>query len=116
MRLLPLLFSVSFFACGQEIGDACNSSAECGTGRLCDRASKDGYCTVTPCTVAPNSCPENSFCVEFSNEQTFCMAACEENDDCREGYTCVKHEFDPDDDPETPNAVAISDHSYCQER
>ncbi len=106
MRILRLSLLASacafLFACGQEIGDECNSSAECGTGRTCDRASKDGYCTVTPCTVAPNSCPENSLCVEFENEQTFCMAGCADGDDCRDGYECVDHD--------------ASDHAYCQER
>lgn len=106
MRTLRLSLLLSgcalLLACGQEIGDECNSSAECGTGRLCDRASKDGYCTVTPCTVAPNSCPDNSLCVEFVNEQTFCMAGCSEDDDCRDGYECVEHD--------------ASDHAYCRER
>ncbi len=99
---LTLTAILTLLACGQDIGDACNSSAECGAGRLCDRASKDGYCTITPCSVAPNSCPENSFCVEFMSEQTFCMAACTDNDDCRDGYSCVDHD--------------ASDHAFCQER
>lgn len=85
MRLC-LLFAVLASGCGAEIGDACTNDAECGQGRSCDRASRGGYCTVSPCEG--NSCPEGGVCVEFANEQTFCMAACEGGDDCRPGYVC----------------------------
>ncbi len=79
-----------FFLCGcaTEIGDECTSSAECGSGRICDRASKGGYCTITPCS--PDSCPENSVCVEFENDESYCMGICDGSDDCRGGYTCDK--------------------------
>lgn len=81
------LFLALFAAgCSQEVGDACSSNAECGTGRICDRASRGGYCTVSPCE--PGTCPENSVCVEFENEATYCMALCDTSDDCRGGYTC----------------------------
>ncbi len=79
LLLLPL-------GCSKEIGDECSSSVECGQARLCDRASEGGYCTVTPCE--PGNCPEDSLCVEFENELTYCMALCEGSDDCREGYFC----------------------------
>lgn len=74
--------------CSTEIGDECTSDAECGEGRVCDRASHAGYCTISPC--GPNSCPENSVCVRFANDLTYCMGLCEHNDDCREGYTCIQ--------------------------
>jgi hypothetical protein len=87
---LALLFSsVTLVGCGAEIGDDCSSSAECGQGRFCDRASRGGYCTVTPCIR--NSCPENSVCVEFENEETYCMRVCGSTGDCdRSGYVCDK--------------------------
>ncbi len=112
--LRPLAIALLVLGCGQDIGDDCNSNAECGTGRFCDRASKDGYCTVSPCTVAPNSCPENSICVEFEDAQTFCMYVCESKDDCRDGYDCVEHADPslPEDDPER----LVSDHRYCRSR
>ena len=75
-------------ACSTDIGDECASDAECGRGRLCDRASRAGYCTVSPC--APNSCPENSVCVRFENDQTYCMALCDTSEDCRKGYSCIE--------------------------
>lgn len=61
--------------CGPEIGDECTSDAQCGQGRICDLQSKDGYCTIVNCSE--NSCPDNSVCVEFANEETFCMALCD---------------------------------------
>lgn len=86
VALSALLTLPVLVGCGAEIGDACANDAECGQGRSCDRASRGGYCTVTPCEA--NSCPESSVCVEFVNEQTYCMAACDSNDDCRTGYVC----------------------------
>lgn len=87
-----LLCSLLMLACGcsTEIGDSCSSNAECGRGRVCDRASSGGYCTVSPC--APGTCPENSTCVEFANETTYCMALCDSGEDCRGGYQCVERE------------------------
>ncbi|MEE2787171.1 MAG: hypothetical protein VX589_07510 [Myxococcota bacterium] len=88
MRILMLcMFLMSLMlACSTEVGDACSSDTDCGRGRICDLASRGGYCTVTPCSA--NSCPENSVCVEFENEETFCMALCESTKDCRNGYRC----------------------------
>ena len=83
---LVLLFGVTLAACGAEIGDECSSNADCGQGRICDLSSRGGYCTVTPC--ADESCPEGSACVEFENEESYCMAICSGNDDCRGGYSC----------------------------
>jgi len=80
-------------ACATQIGDDCTSDAECGEGRVCDRTSRAGYCTVSPC--APNSCPENSVCVRFENDVTYCMGLCESNDDCRTGYTCTDDDGAP---------------------
>ncbi|MCK6569871.1 hypothetical protein L6V77_02050 [Myxococcota bacterium] len=80
-------------ACSTEIGDGCTSDAECGEGRVCDRASRAGYCTVSPC--GPNSCPENSICVRFENDVTYCMGVCESHEDCRKGYTCTDDDGAP---------------------
>lgn len=90
LSLLPCLFTGALFAlgCGAEIGDACSNDAECGQGRTCDQSSRGGYCTVTPCEAG--SCPEGGVCIEFVNEQTYCMAACDSGDDCRPGYACVR--------------------------
>ncbi len=88
---LALLLAALFAAlcapsCSPSVGDACVSDAQCGTGRRCDPASYEGYCTVTPCV--PGSCPSESVCVQFEDESTYCMATCERDDDCRDGYVC----------------------------
>ena len=76
--------------CGTDIGDDCTSDAQCGEGRICDRSSRGGYCTVSPC--AENTCPENSVCVRFENDLTYCMALCSSEEDCRPNYTCTDEE------------------------
>src|SRR5829696_1409616 len=99
--------------CAPEIGDDCNTSLDCSQqgDRLCDTKQPGGYCTIFNCE--PDSCPEDeAVCVAFdfvldpmchpgdlpANDtewarfgRTFCMKACEEDDDCRddEGYECA---------------------------
>ncbi len=73
--------------CTPQVGDSCLTSQECGTGALCDTSAPDGYCTVTPC--GPDAaCPEESSCVEFENDQPYCMLRCDSDGDCRDGYKC----------------------------
>jgi hypothetical protein len=86
------LFAASLFAaslitgCGfNDIGDECSTDTQCGTGRICDRTSEGGYCTIPDCEA--DSCPENSVCVEFANEESYCMALCDDGE-CREDYVC----------------------------
>ncbi len=81
-----MLVTMLAAACSPEVGDECGSSQECGTIGLCDTASPGGYCTQTPCET--NSCPIEAVCVEFENEQTYCMKRCSANGDCRSGYIC----------------------------
>ena len=98
--------------CTPEIGDKCTVSTDCSQlgDRLCDATQPDGYCTIFNCE--PDTCPE-SVCVSFDPdldpacreaddsqwarfERTFCMAPCEEDGDCRDGYRCVDLVKDPD--------------------
>lgn len=105
LGLLLLLLA----ACRPQIGDECTASADCSAqgDRLCDTSQPQGYCTIFSCD--PDSCPDDdSVCVGFGLElpqsceapnaanpswprfeRTFCMAPCEEDDDCREGYQCL---------------------------
>ena len=77
---------IIFSACSLNIGDECVSSNQCELGQVCDLSSKDGYCTITPCT--PTSCPNESVCVNFEDKSSYCMALCRSGDDCRHGYVC----------------------------
>jgi hypothetical protein len=106
LLLLALLAALAA-GCKPEIGDDCQISTDCSAAgdRLCDITAPGGYCTVYNCE--PGACPEDeSLCVQFGAERspnpvcsdpqspspyarTFCMAVCEDDDDCREGYVCA---------------------------
>jgi hypothetical protein len=92
--------------CRPDIGDDCVTSIDCSQqgDRLCDTSQPEGYCTVFNCE--PDQCPEEAVCVGFGLEldpvcgqvydpawtrfeRSFCMLACEDSSDCREGYACV---------------------------
>jgi len=92
--------------CKPKIGDDCRIPTDCSAAadRLCDISAPGGYCTVYNCE--PGTCPEDeSLCVEFGAQRspiakcidkqspspyarTFCMATCDDDSDCRSGYTC----------------------------
>jgi hypothetical protein len=100
--------------CKPEIGDDCRLSTDCSAAgdRLCDITAPGGYCTVYNCE--PGTCPEDeSLCVEFGAQRSpieacvdkqspspyaraFCMATCEEDSDCRDGYVCIDLRKDND--------------------
>lgn len=93
--------------CKPKIGDDCRLSTDCSAAgdRLCDITAPSGYCTVYNCE--PGTCPEDeSLCIEFGAQRSpvsacldkqspspygraFCMATCESDSDCRDGYTCA---------------------------
>lgn len=75
-------------ACATQIGDECDYDTECPAGAYCDSTMPGGMCTESPCR--PGECPSESVCVEFDNGQSYCMASCESDGDCRDGYVCVK--------------------------
>jgi hypothetical protein len=107
LALAGLLLVLS--ACRPQIGDECDSSVDCSAqgDRLCDTSQPQGYCTIFSCE--PDNCPnDDSVCVGFGLdlppscdapnaanpswprfERTFCMAPCEVDDDCRDGYQCL---------------------------
>ncbi|MGK4001235.1 hypothetical protein WMF31_01320 [Sorangium sp. So ce1036] len=107
--LLVFLGAASLLAgCGPQIGDACASSLDCvqqEQALFCDSTQPGGYCTVFNCE--PDSCVGSSVCVAFNPVldqacgelenvrwprfgRTFCMATCDDDDDCRGGYSCVE--------------------------
>jgi hypothetical protein len=94
-------------ACTPEIGDKCQVSTDCSIqgDRLCDISQPEGYCTQLNCNG--NSCPDEAACVLFGSAvpgcgfddrsgpggsriaRSFCMAMCQSNSDCRDGYVCA---------------------------
>lgn len=94
-------------ACTPKIGDSCKVSTDCSSrgDRLCDTSQPGGYCTLLDCRGG--SCADESSCVLFGSAvpgcgfddrsgsygsrvaRSFCMAKCESDGDCRDGYVCA---------------------------
>jgi hypothetical protein len=105
--LLLVALTAAAVGCKPQIGDECQLSTDCSAAddRLCDITAPGGYCTIYNCE--PGSCPEDeALCVEFGAQRSpvaacesrqipspyaraFCMAVCDSDSDCRDGYTCV---------------------------
>ena len=85
---LALLCGLLAPGCTSQVGDTSQSSQECNTqdGAICDVSVPAGYCTVSPCV--PNGCPEESVCVRFDEETSYCMKVCLSNQECREDHEC----------------------------
>lgn len=113
-RLDASRFALAAFAallilggCTPKIGRECSNSLDCSQqgDRLCDNTQPGGYCTIFNCE--PDKCPEgDGVCVSFLSqidpacgatddaswgrfERTYCMAGCESDTDCRDGYECA---------------------------
>ncbi|HAN31077.1 MAG TPA: hypothetical protein DCQ06_05715 [Myxococcales bacterium] len=86
LGLLITLISVSA-GCGKSVGDSCSNNSACGAGLICDLSVKDGYCTRSPCRKG--ECPEESVCVDFGVEASWCMRRCDNGQGCRSGLSCV---------------------------
>lgn len=107
-----LVLAVGLVGCGPEIGDECETAADCSQTdeRLCDTSQPGGYCTIFNCEPAGANpvakCPDESACVAFAVEpspvegcanalgstpytKSFCLKECENGSDCRSGYDCV---------------------------
>lgn len=102
-------FAMALAACTPKIGDDCKLSTDCSlsssSNRLCDTSQPGGYCTEFNCTG--NGCGDDAACTLFEaalpgcgyddrngssgarTARAFCVATCESNGDCRDGYTCV---------------------------
>lgn len=87
LTLAFLLATLVAASCGTAIGDNCSDDSDCPTIGYCDRAMPGGYCTLENCRE--DDCPDGSVCVEFDNQERFCMAQCDGDGDCRDGYSCI---------------------------
>jgi hypothetical protein len=97
MRARTLVLLAALLAapsCKKVIGDSCSQSTDCSLqgDRVCDLTQRDGYCTIDSCD--PGTCPDNAVCVAFNANarrltRRFCMAPCDRDSDCRDGYRCV---------------------------
>lgn len=122
-----MALAVAALGCQPNIGDDCRNHSECAYSgnRICEPNFPGGYCTIFNCE--PGTCPDEAVCVAYGSvpsprpecadptnrrlQRTFCMAKCEERDDCRsdEGYDCV----DLADENQNPwGAVVVERGSY----
>jgi hypothetical protein len=107
------LVALALVGCRPSIGDRCTLSTDCSAqgDRPCDTAQPGGYCTALNCT--DDSCPDHAVCVLFGASvpgcaysdysspgrfgQSFCMAHCNGDSDCRQGdgYVCANPRSNP---------------------
>jgi hypothetical protein len=90
--ILAVLLAV--FACAEKgdepIGAACEEKEDCDSS-LCFQQERwgestgwtGGYCS----DECSGSCERGAECVEIG-EDSYCMASCEQDSDCRNGYVC----------------------------
>jgi hypothetical protein len=112
--VLASCLSFAAFGCEPKIGDACTVGTECNAAvadRICLTEGANqfpgGYCTSFNC--GPTSCPDEALCVAYRSEiandvecgqsgqsqrlkRSYCMLACDDGGDCRDGYACVSVE------------------------
>jgi len=88
--ILTLLLSLFLFSCSTTVGDSCQDEADCDQGLVCDVEFPGGYCLKQNCNIYNSeSCPDSAQCTYFAEtEMTYCLAKCNENDDCRTNYEC----------------------------
>jgi hypothetical protein len=103
-RKLALAALLFLAGCTPKIGDKCVLSTDCATAgdRLCDTSQPGGYCTIFNCSG--DHCPDKAACVMFEGAvpgcaytdrgvprtgRSFCIAQCQSNSDCRDGYICA---------------------------
>ena len=109
MRLLLAALVLSFAAlqaCTAIVGDACTTQTDCGRTMFCEQSLPDGYCTLKDCL--DTGCPSEGICISFDADTSWCMAICDADGDCRDGYRSVKdfgkHGFCNDIRGTTPDA------------
>ena len=69
------------------VGGACATNADCeGIPAYCIDQWPGGYCIYGDCAA----CPEGAACVR-DRDFSACMATCQSNTDCRDGYICINY-------------------------
>ena len=73
-----------------DVGDACTSNTECGSGLYCEPTIfTGGYCTAD-CNDGASDCPSGSTCFDIGDGDPYqiCFQDCVADTDCRAGYFC----------------------------
>lgn len=88
MMVLSGFSGAGLTGCTAVVGDACETQTDCGRTMFCERSLPGGYCTLKDCRVS--GCPSEGVCIAFDEDNSWCMFACDVDDDCRDGYRCVR--------------------------
>ena len=71
-----------------NVGDACGSNSDCGSGLFCEGGFTGGYCTAD-CVDVASDCPAGSTCFDVGGGDQICFDDCDSDADCtRGGYIC----------------------------
>ena len=88
LALSALLAASLAAGCAPQMGDSCDTSANCSINgdRVCDIAQPGGYCTIFDCQA--NNCPDDAVCVRFNPDPArravvACMRRCGGDGDCQ---------------------------------
>ncbi|HOX42685.1 MAG TPA: hypothetical protein PK668_03755 [Myxococcota bacterium] len=104
LALRGLALATLCAGCGgaTQVGDACQTDAQCGQEDgfelTCQVGVPGGYCTVRDCTPddpatealeGEDTCPRSARCVQDGVRQSFvCRLACDTVDGCRDIWDC----------------------------
>lgn len=78
---------------GANIGDACQTIADCPPGGDCWSEAVYGYPSgncVMGCTLSFDQCPAGSRCVPTGADTGVCFRECSATEDCRDAYDCFE--------------------------
>ena len=72
---------------GAQVGDVCESDADCDVDHVCDILQQDGYCRPVSCLLGCSGM--GGACVELDGYGEQCWARCDQIQDApREGFRC----------------------------
>ncbi|MBN2724351.1 MAG: hypothetical protein JXR95_09800 [Deltaproteobacteria bacterium] len=69
-----------------SFGEPCDENSVCEG--VCNLGLPEGMCTEVCSDTQPCS---KGLCVEFNADESYCMPQCEDNENCREGYSCIDY-------------------------
>jgi len=107
-------------AVATAVGRFCEQDADCGPGMRCFNEHEgsarvpDGYCMLAHMACMKDvPCPEGTLCspLPWAQIPGVCLLACNDQNDCREGYRCAVVELFPGepDSPKSPGKVCWTD-------
>ncbi len=84
--VVATLALVGTVACTPTVGDPCELTRQCGTTLTCDTTYPEGYCLKVGCRAG--ECPAEATCVDFGDENRYCMRSCSPDNECASNVVC----------------------------